>query len=503
MILNKTVDMSEVARCLLCHEPACTKACPKGISVGDIIRSLYFDNIDGAVLKMSESCNNCDAPCERACVKGKKSHSVAIKNVMTALEKDAKNEKIISYKNIDLSASICGVKLENPFLLSSSVVASNYEMCAKALKMGWAGIVFKTIQDFEQNDCSPRFSATKKQNGSFYGFKNIEELSHNTVEEDMKILSQLKKDFPTKIIVASIMGRNEEEWTSIAKACEQAGVDVIECNFSCPNLENSDIGITIGQDEELIERFTRATKKGTKLPVLAKMTPNVADMVPFARAAKRGGADGIAAINTIRSITGVDLKECVAEPAVNGRSMIGGYSGVAVKPIALRFICDMANDSELELPISGMGGIETWHDGLEFLLLGAESLQVTTSVMEYGYRVIEDMLDGLKRYMGEKGIQRVSDLIGGAKNTVVAPPEVERFTCLFPAFDLEKCVGCGRCYISCYDGGHQAIDFDTSTKIPKLNGSKCVGCHLCKLVCPSNAIGTVEQRIKIPANKKN
>jgi dihydropyrimidine dehydrogenase (NAD+) subunit PreA len=186
----------------------------------------------------------------------------------------------------------------------------------------------------------------------------------------MEIFRVLRREFPAKVIIASIMGRNEEEWTSLAKRCEEAGASVIECNFSCPNMEDSDLGVTIGQSEELVERFTRAVKKGTGLPVLVKLTPNVADMVPLALAAKRGGADGIAAINTINSVTGVNIDTLVAEPSVRGKSIVGGYSGPAVKPIALRFIAEMANCHELDaLHISGMGGIETWRDALEFILL--------------------------------------------------------------------------------------------------------------------------------------
>ena len=313
----------------------------------------------------------------------------------------------------------------------------------------------------------------------------------------MEVFRQLRRDYPTKVIVASIMGQNEEEWEHLARECELAGASVIECNFSCPNMETEGLGITIGQSEELVERFTRATKRGTSLPVLAKLTPNITDMVPIALAAKRGGADGIAAINTINSITGVNIDTLVAEPDVQGKSMVGGYSGAAVKPIALRFICDLANCAELEgMHLSGMGGIETWRDGLEFLLLGAGSLQVTTAVMQYGYRIIDDLLEGLAEYLRCKGISSIGKLVGGARKSVVSHQGIERDTVLLPTFDLERCNGCGRCYLSCMDGGHQAIAFDKQTRKPKLIGSKCVGCHLCRLVCPVEAIDAAPKRIK-------
>jgi dihydropyrimidine dehydrogenase (NAD+) subunit PreA len=216
----------------------------------------------------------------------------------------------------------------------------------------------------------------------------------------------------------------------------------------------------------------------------------------MALAAKRGGADGIAAINTINSITGVDIDTLVAEPDVHGRSMVGGYSGPAVKPIALRFISDLSRCEELsDMHISGMGGIETWRDALEFILMGAGSLQVTTSVMQYGYRIIDDLIEGLSEYMMCKNVSSIQSLIGAASKTVVDRNRIERGTILFPVIDSKLCVGCGRCYISCRDGGHQALEIDSETRIPKLIGSKCVGCHLCKEVCPVEAIGSDDKAI--------
>lgn len=493
-----TLDTSEVSRCLLCKDPECEKACPQHGPVGDILRSLYFENYVGAAGKAEKlDCTRCDAPCEKACIVGRKKLPVEVCDIIRALKDDQKALPAHVIEDVDLSTDICGVKLENPFLLSSSVVASTYDMCKRAFEAGWAGAAFKTICSFPQHEASPRFSAIRSHSNSFAGFKNIEQLSDHSVEENMEIFRRLRKEFPTKVIVASIMGQNEEEWTSLAAECEAAGASVIECNFSCPNMEDSGLGVTIGQSEELIERFTRATKKGTSLPVLAKLTPNVADMVPMALAAKRGGADGIAAINTINSITGVDIDTLVAEPAVHGRSIIGGYSGPAVKPIALRFIADLACCEELDgLHISGMGGIETWRDALEFILLGAGSLQITTAVMQYGYRIIDDLTEGLAEYLKCKGIPSLSTMIENAAPSVVDHQSIERDTIVFPVFDRDTCIGCGRCVISCFDGGHQALEWDPDERRPKLIGSKCVGCHLCKLVCPSGAISPAPKAIR-------
>lgn len=489
-----------ISQCMLCDNAPCTSACPKGIKVGDVIRSLYFYNLIGA--KQAPElidCHGCDAPCQKSCISNKMScHNLNIPEIVESYKKWKLSipSPEIPEADIDLSTDICGVKLENPFMLSSSVVGSTYDMCARAFEMGWAGVSFKTICNFPQHEASPRFSAIFNHGNSFAGFKNIEQLSDHSVMENMEIFRKLKKNYPNKVIVASIMGANEQEWEELARCCQEAGADVIECNFSCPNMENPELGSTIGQSAEDVERFTAAVRRGASIPVLAKLTPNITDMVPIAIAAKRGGADGIAAINTINSVTGVDLQSLVALPNVNGRSMVGGYSGKAVKPIALRFISDLAKAPELEgMHISGMGGIENWADAAEFIALGSSSLQVTTSVMEYGYRVIDDMVSGLRAYLSLKGIKEVKHLVGAAVNTIVPHDNVERDTILLPLFNHEDCIGCGRCYLSCRDGGHQAISFNPEERVPHLNGKKCVGCHLCALVCPVQAISVAKRRI--------
>ena len=496
-MFEKQIFRSDMLRCMLCHDAPCSKACGK-LDPARALRAIWFDNekMAAAMLPDKALCAKCEAPCEKACVRP---GEVPVRQLMMELQTKVKPGLEAAPPENDnlLRTQLCGIPLENPFLLSSSVVGSTYDMCARAFEAGWAGAAFKTVCSLDIHEASPRFSAITGDNGSIIGFKNIEQLSDHSVADNMEIFRRLKKNYPSKFILASIMGRDEEEWEQLAGLCEENGADAVELNFSCPNMKDEGLGSDIGQVPELVERFTAAARRGTRIPVLAKLTPNVARMSPAAEAAKRAGADGIAAINTIKSIIGVNLHTYVSSPAVRGMSAVGGYSGNAVKPIALRFITELAQNPKLAgMHISGMGGIESWSDALEFILLGAGSVQVTTAVMQYGYRIIDDLTTGLNYYLSEKGFRSVEEAVGLALDSVNETTDVlERDTVLFPKFNREKCVGCGRCMISCADGGHQAIRMTPDRKMV-FDGKKCVGCHLCVLVCPQKAITSARKRIK-------
>ena len=498
-MFEKVLSRADMLRCALCHDAPCSAACAH-LDPAGLLRSIWFYNEKTAALRLpkADACAGCDAPCEVACVRP---HEVPIRALLTRLRAEVLPalECPIPADESLLRTDLCGVPLENPFLLSSSVVASTYDMCARAFEAGWAGACFKTICSFDIHEASPRFSAITGDNGSIIGFKNIEQLSDHSVAENMEIFRRLKQNYPTKFILASIMGQNDAEWEELARQCEENGADAIELNFSCPNMADGGLGSDIGQVPELVERFTAAARRGTKLPILAKLTPNVASMLPAGEAAKRGGADGLAAINTIKSITGINPHTYVSAPAVHGMSAVGGYSGNAVKPIALRFLAELGQAPALAgMHLSGMGGVENWSDALDFILLGAGSIQVTTAVMQYGYRIIDDLKSGLNYYLAEKGFRSVKEAVGLALSTVSETTDVlERDTVVFPKFLREKCIGCGRCVVSCADGGHQAITLNAERK-PMLNGKKCVGCHLCLLVCPQNAIRSSRKRIAKP-----
>lgn len=495
---------NETSRCLLCHDAPCNKACKSQIEISEVIRSLRFENCTGArrkALRADFKCLSCTAPCMQSCNLGKMDHPVDIPGIIADLYEAPVT---VLQQEADLSIDFCGIHCENPFFLSSSVVGSNYEMVAKAFDMGWAGVAFKTVGLFIPEEVSPRFAVLQKENNPFVGFKNLEQVSDHSLEDNLSYLKQLKRDYPSKVIIASIMGQTDKEWTELARLMEEAGADMIECNFSCPQMVGEGLGSDVGTNLELVRRYTAAVKRGTKLPVLAKMTPNITKMEDAAKAAVESGADGIAAINTIKSIMNVDFENFASEPSVDGKSSVSGYSGKAVKPIALRFIHDMKKDPALaDVPVSGMGGIETWSDALEFIALGCGTVQITTAVMQYGYRIIEDLLEGTSDFLVTHQIHSIGDLVGRALTQIVGTEDLNRRSIEFPKFIHTRCVSCGRCYLSCYDGGHQAIRINPDTGRPMLNGKKCVGCQLCRLVCPAGAIVRGSRVMKVRDKKES
>ena len=404
----------------------------------------------------------------------------------------------------DLSIKFMGVTFPNPFCLSSSPVGNCYDMCAKAYEAGWGGVVFKTIgpKHYLIDEVSPRFDALTKEGEPFVGFKNMEQIAEHPLEENLADLRRLKKNYPHQVLIASIMGSNEEDWEELARLVTEAGADMIELNFSCPQMTSHAMGSDVGSNPELCRKYCEAVRRGTHLPFMAKMTPNIQDMCIPAIASIEGGANGISAINTVKSILGLDLNRKVGLPIIDGKSSISGYSGKAVKPIALRFIQQMRDNPKLkDVEIAGIGGIENWIDAAEFILLGAKTLQVTTAIMQYGYRIVEDLCEGLSFYMEEQGVEHLEDLVGLANKNMIPAENLNRDYIVYPSIDLDKCVGCGRCVISCYDGAHQAMEWKGETRKPNCNHDKCVGCLLCGLVCPVGAI-TLGERVLKPGRKQ-
>lgn len=475
----------EAVRCLLCEDAPCTKACGKG-DVARAIRAIRFDNeknawrwvagcTDDDLLRAEQACIHYDRP-------------IRIRELLT--DCTSAKEQTVDATQQSLGITFCGIDCENPFFLASSAVCTNYDMVAHAFEAGWAGVFYKTICKQDIREVSPRFDAVKKGT-TFAGFRNMEQLSENPYQVDFNILRRLKQNYPTKVVIASIMGQFEEEWIELAKLAEEAGCDAIELNFSCPQMRLAGMGSDIGQDPELVNFYTSYVKRSVKIPVIPKMTPNITQMTRPAMGAYFAGADAISAINTIKSVT------MSKEAEVSGKQTLSGYSGQAVKPIALRFILEMSMDPVINgthgraIELSGIGGIETWRDAVDFIQLGCRNVQVCTAVMQYGYRIIDDLVSGLQTYLTERGFEKLDDLVGEQLPNFVRPSDLDRDTMVYPKVDLERCIGCGRCYISCMDGGHQAIAFEE--RQPRIIGTKCVGCHLCRLVCSTGAIGLTKR----------
>ncbi len=478
----------EAARCLLCENAPCTKACKTG-DPARAIRAIRFDNAAN-VWRWTAGCTDADLhQAEQACIHY--DQPVRIKELLAAVSPSASPHKEVADEP-SLAITFCGIPCENPFFLASSAICTNYEMVARAFEMGWAGVFYKTICKQDIHEVSPRFDAVR-EGTSFAGFRNMEQLSENPHEVDFDILRRLKQNYPSKVVVASIMGQYEEEWIELAKMAEDAGCDAVELNFSCPQMRLAGMGSDIGQDPELVNFFTSYVKRSVKIPVIPKMTPNITQICRPAMGAYFAGADAVSAINTIKSVT------MSPESEVSGKQTLSGYSGRSVKPIALRFILEMSMDPVINgshgkpVELSGIGGIETWRDALEFIQLGCRNVQVCTAVMQYGYRIIDDLVLGMQTYMRERGVKRLEDIVGEQLPNFVLPSELDRDTMVYPKIDRDRCIGCGRCYVSCRDGGHQAITFDQETRQPHIIGTKCVGCHLCRLVCPTGAIGITKR----------
>ncbi|MBR3014700.1 MAG: NAD-dependent dihydropyrimidine dehydrogenase subunit PreA [Bacteroidaceae bacterium] len=475
----------EAARCLLCADAPCSKVCPNG-DPARAIRAIRFDNEQLAGQWVAQ-CNEAELEAaEQACIHYDR--PIRIRELMHALP-----EPVGVPQPPSLAIDFCGIHCENPFFLASSAVSTNYEMVACALEAGWGGVYYKTICAQAIHEVSPRFDAVQADGRSdFYAFRNMEQLSENPMRVDFDILKRLKQTYPNKVIVASIMGQTEKQWIALARMAERAGVDAIELNFSCPQMRLAGMGSDVGQNPELVTFFTAYVKGTVSIPVIPKMTPNITHISEPAMGAYFARADAVSAINTIKSVT------MNSRAAVSEKKTVSGLSGRAVKPIAQRFILELAQNPVLKsLQLSGIGGIETWRDALEYLQLGCRNVQVCTAVMQYGYRIIDDLVLGLQAYMQQRGIEQLEQVVGEELPNFVPASALDRSTMAYPRIDRERCIGCGRCYTSCQDGGHQAITFDVATRRPQIVGTRCVGCHLCRLVCPTGAIGAARRIMKL------
>ncbi|MDX1555033.1 MAG: NAD-dependent dihydropyrimidine dehydrogenase subunit PreA [Xanthomonadales bacterium] len=392
----------------------------------------------------------------------------------------------------DLNCTIAGVTSPNPFWLASAPPTDKQYNVERAFEAGWGGVVWKTLGEAGPpivNVCS-RYGAVDYNGTRMMGLNNIELITDRPLEVNLEEIAAVKKAWPDRAMVVSLMVPcNEKAWKEILKAVEQTGCDGVELNFGCPHgMSERGMGSAVGQVPEYIQDVAGWCKTHTELPVFVKLTPNITDIRYPARAAKAGGADAVSLINTINSITGIDLQTFSPEPSVAGKGAHGGYCGPAVKPIALSMVSEIARDPETRgLPISGIGGISTWRDAAEFIALGCGSVQVCTAAMHYGFKIIDDLVDGLSNWMDDNGHADIEAFRGKAVPNVTDWNQLDLNYKTIAHIDQDKCIQCGLCYISCEDASHQSISRgrdENGKRVYEVIDDECVGCNLCYLVCP-------------------
>ena len=387
----------------------------------------------------------------------------------------------------DLSVNFAGIRCPNPFWLASGPPANCGDQVKRAFDAGWGGAVWKTLGDPIVN-VSSRYSSIDLNGQRMMGLNNIELITDRPLDVNLREITEVKRLYPKHAVIASLMVESKREtWHEIVRRAEDAGADGLELNFGCPHgMSERGMGSAVGQVPEYTQMITEWVMEAARTPVLVKLTPNISDIRVVARAAKRGGASALSAINTINSITGIDLDTLLARPNVGGYSTHGGYCGPAVKPIALNMVQQIAGDAQVQLPVSGIGGVSGWRDAAEFILLGCGTVQVCTAAMHYGFRIVEDMLDGLANWMSEKGFRTIEDFRGLSGPKVVEWKNLDLNYKIVALIHAEKCIGCDLCYTACWDGAHQCIHRDrvppvppgiTVTPIPKLDTNAGVNRH--------------------------
>lgn len=397
----------------------------------------------------------------------------------------------------NLAIEFCGISSTNPFWLASAPPTNSGDQIMRAFDTGWGGAVWKTLGNPVVN-VNSRYAALSHGRNRIMGMNNIELISDRGLSINLQEMAEVKKKYPDHAVLASIMAGDKNEWQELIRRVEDTGADGIELNFSCPHgMCERGLGSAIGQEPAIAEEITRWAKEASSIPVLVKCTPNVADIRDQGKAAIAGNADGVALINTIKSIIGVDLNDFIPYPKLRNGSTNGGYCGPAVKPIALHMVASLGRESWFDLPISGIGGINTWQDAAEFIALGCGSVQICTAVMHHGFGIVTDMIEGLSGFLKEKGMNDITELQGKAIGYYKDWGELDMNYKVVADIDAEKCIGCKKCYTACNDGAYQAIMFSEATTgtgkpIPEVMKEKCKGCNLCSLVCPAECISMAD-----------
>ena len=398
----------------------------------------------------------------------------------------------------DLTTNFIGITSPNPFWLASAPPTDKEYNVRRAFEAGWGGVVWKTLGAEGPpvvNVNGPRYGVIYGADRRVLGINNIELITDRPLETNLEEMARVKADYPDRALIASIMVPcDEASWKAILPRVAETGCDGIELNFGCPHgMSERGMGAAVGQVPEYIEMVTRWCKQYYDKPVIVKLTPNITDIRYPARAAKNGGADAVSLINTVSSITSVNLDDFSPEPSIDGKGSHGGYCGPAVKPIALNMVAEIARDADTHgLPISGIGGVTTWRDAAEFMALGAGNVQVCTAAMTYGFKIVEEMKRGLSQWMDEKGYTATSDFIGKAVPNVTDWQYLNLNFVTKARIDQDACIKCGRCYAACEDTSHQAIWMHEG-RVFEVNDAECVACNLCVDVCPVENCITMER----------
>ncbi|MDD2877768.1 MAG: NAD-dependent dihydropyrimidine dehydrogenase subunit PreA [Acidiphilium sp.] len=399
---------------------------------------------------------------------------------------------------VDLRVNFAGIKAPNPFFLASAPPTDKAYNVTRAFRAGWGGVVWKTLgEDPPVVNVSSRYGGVGFGGQRLMGLNNIELITDRPLELNLQEIKQIKRDWPDRAMIVSLMVPcDEASWYSILRRVEETGADGVELNFGCPHgMSERGMGSAVGQVPAYVEMVTTWCKQHSRLPVIVKLTPNITDILLPAAAAQRGGADAVSLINTVQSIASVDLDLMAPTPTVDGYGTHGGYCGPAVKPIALRMVADIARDPATSgLAISGIGGIASWRDAAEFIALGAGTVQVCTAAMHYGFRIVEDMIDGLSNWMDQKSYPDIASFTGRAIRNYVHWEDLDLAWKTIAHIDEAACIGCGLCHIACEDTAHQAI-------VPRQSGGRrsyavietaCVGCNLCHHICPVTGCITMQ-----------
>ena len=402
----------------------------------------------------------------------------------------------------DLTSDFIGIKSPNPFWLASAPPTDKEYNVRRAFEAGWGGVVWKTLGEEGPpivNVKGPRYGAIWGADRRLLGLNNIELITDRPLQTNLDEIRRVKRDYPDRAVVASIMVPCEESaWREILPRVEDTGADGIELNFGCPHgMSERGMGSAVGQVPEYVEMVAAWCKQYSNMPVIVKLTPNITDIRKPAMAALKGGADAVSLINTISSITSVDLDDFSPEPSIDGRGAHGGYCGPAVKPIALNMVAEIARTTEMaNLPISGIGGVSTWRDAAEFMSLGAGNVQVCTAAMTYGFHIVQEMISGLSLWMDQKGLTSTSEIVGRAVPNLSDWQNLNLNYITKARIDQESCIGCGRCFASCEDTSHQAIAMEVTAdgeRIFTVKDDECVACNLCVNVCPVDQCITMER----------